>query len=163
MSEVKRNEITAEGLKALKDRLEYLKTTGRAQISELIATARSFGDLSENAEYDAAKDQQAKMEGEIVELEAAIRTAVVISDEEITNEKVNVGTTVRVLDQDEDFEDEYRIVGPHEADPMNNAISIDSPVGAALIGKRKGDELTIEIPGGLSHLKVLSIERTERT
>ncbi|MBS7299504.1 MAG: transcription elongation factor GreA [Clostridiales bacterium] len=163
MSEVKRNEITAEGLKALKDRLEYLKTTGRAQISELIATARSFGDLSENAEYDAAKDQQAKMEGEIVELEAAIRTAVVVSDEEITNEKVNVGTTVRVLDQDEDFEDEYRIVGPHEADPMNNAISIDSPVGAALIGKRKGDELTIEIPGGLSHLKVLSIERTERT
>mgnify|MGYP004525133799 FL=1 len=163
MSEVKRNEITAEGLKALKDRLEYLKTTGRAQISELIATARSFGDLSENAEYDAAKDQQAKMEGEIVELEAAIRTAVVVSDEEITNEKVNVGTTVRVLDQDEDFEDEYRIVGPHEADPMNNAISIDSPVGAALIGKRKGDELTIEIPGGLSHLKILSIERTERT
>ena len=163
MSEVKRNEITAEGLKALKDRLEYLKTTGRAQISELIATARSFGDLSENAEYDAAKDQQAKMEGEIVELEAAIRTAVVVSVEEITNEKVNVGTTVRVLDQDEDFEDEYRIVGPHEADPMNNAISIDSPVGAALIGKRKGDELTIEIPGGLSHLKVLSIERTERT
>lgn len=163
MSEVKRNEITAEGLKALKDRLEYLKTTGRAQISELIATARSFGDLSENAEYDAAKDQQAKMEGEIVELEAAIRTAVVVSDEEITNEKVNVGTTVRVLDQDEDFEDEYRIVGPHESDPMNNAISIDSPVGAALIGKRKGDELTIEIPGGLSHLKVLSIERTERT
>lgn len=163
MSEVKRNEITAEGLKALKDRLEYLKTTGRAQISELIATARSFGDLSENAEYDAAKDQQAKMEGEIVELEAAIRTAVVVSDEEITNEKVNVGTTVRVLDQDEDFEDEYRIVGPHEADPMNNAISIDSPVGAALIGKRKGDELTIEIPSGLSHLKVLSIERTERT
>ena len=163
MSEVKRNEITAEGLKALKDRLEYLKTTGRAQISELIATARSFGDLSENAEYDEAKDQQAKMEGEIVELEAAIRTAVVVSDEEITNEKVNVGTTVRVLDQDEDFEDEYRIVGPHEADPMNNAISIDSPVGAALIGKRKGDELTIEIPGGLSHLKVLSIERTERT
>ena len=163
MSEVKRNEITAEGLKALKDRLEYLKTTGRAQISELIATARSFGDLSENAEYDAAKDQQAKMEGEIVELEAAIRTAVVVSDVEITNEKVNVGTTVRVLDQDEDFEDEYRIVGPHEADPMNNAISIDSPVGAALIGKRKGDELTIEIPGGLSHMKVLSIERTERT
>ena len=139
MSEVKRNEITAEGLKALKDRLEYLKTTGRAQISELIATARSFGDLSENAEYDAAKDQQAKMEGEIVELEAAIRTAVVVSDEEITNEKVNVGTTVRVLDQDEDFEDEYRIVGPHEADPMNNTISIDSPVGAALIGKRVGN------------------------
>ena len=163
MSEVKRNEITAEGLKALKDRLEYLKTTGRAQISYFFATARSFADLSENAEYDAAKDQQAKMEGEIVELEAAIRTAVVVSDEEITNEKVNVGTTVRVLDQDEDFEDEYRIVGPHEADPMNNAISIDSPVGAALIGKRKGDELTIEIPGGLSHLKVLSIERTERT
>ena len=171
MSEVKRNEITAEGLKALTEegykqlekRLEELKFVKRPEITERIKVARDFGDLSENAEYDAAKDQQAKMEGEIVELEAAIRTAVVVSDEEITNEKVNVGTTVRVLDQDEDFEDEYRIVGPHEADPMNNAISIDSPVGAALIGKRKGDELTIEIPGGLSHLKVLSIERTERT
>lgn len=160
MSETKRNEITAEGLKALKDRLECLKTTGRAQISELIATARSFGDLSENAEYDAAKDQQAKMEGEIVELEAAIRTAIVVSDDEITTEKVNVGTTVRVLDQDESYEEEYRIVGPHEADPMNNAISIDSPVGAALVGKKKGEALTIETPGGVSHMLILSIERT---
>lgn len=160
MSETKRNEITAEGLKALKDRLEYLKTTGRAQISELIATARSFGDLSENAEYDAAKDQQAKMEGEIVELEAAIRTAIVVSDDEITTEKVNVGTTVRVLDQDESYEEEYRIVGPHEADPMNNAISIDSPVGAALVGKKKGEALTIETPGGVAHMLILSIERT---
>ena len=95
MSEVKRNEITAEGLKALKDRLEYLKTTGRAQISELIATARSFGDLSENAEYDAAKDQQAKMEGEIVELEAAIRTAVVVSDEEITLSLIHISEPTR--------------------------------------------------------------------
>ena len=155
--------LTEEGYKQLEKRLEELKFVKRPEITERIKVARDFGDLSENAEYDAAKDQQAKMEGEIVELEAAIRTAVVVSDEEITNEKVNVGTTVRVLDQDEDFEDEYRIVGPHEADPMNNAISIDSPVGAALIGKRKGDELTIEIPGGLSHLKVLSIERTERT
>ena len=154
--------MTQDGLDKLKKDLADALAQ-RPVISAAIAEAREKGDLSENAEYDAAKDQQAKMEGEIVELEAAIRTAVVVSDEEITNEKVNVGTTVRVLDQDEDFEDEYRIVGPHEADPMNNAISIDSPVGAALIGKRKGDELTIEIPGGLSHLKVLSIERTERT
>lgn len=156
----KRNNITAEGLKALQDRLEYLKTTGRAQIAEQIAVARSFGDLSENAEYDAARNEQGKMEGEILELEAAIRNAVVISDDEITNEKVNVGTTVRVFDESEQCEDEYRIVGPQEADPMNNAISDDSPMGIALIGRKVGEVAQVEAPVGVIRLKVLSIART---
>ncbi len=161
MSEIaKHNHITAEGLKALQDRLEYLKSTGRAQIAEQISVARSFGDLSENAEYDAAKNEQSRLEGEIVELEAAIRTAVVVSDDEITNEKVNLGTTVRIFDESENDEYEYRIVGPHESDPMNGAISSDSPVGLALMGKKKGEVAVIDAPDGEIRMKILSIART---
>ena len=156
--EIKRNAITADGLKKRQDRLEELKTSGRARIAEQIAVARSYGDLSENAEYDAAKDEQAKLEGEIVELEMAIRTAIVVSDDDITTEKVNVGTTVVVYD--EDYEEEYRLVGPHEADPMNNAISTDSPIGMALMGKTKGDVALVEAPMGVIRLKIVSIART---
>ena len=158
--EIKRNAITADGLKKMQDRLEELKTSGRARIAEQIAVARSYGDLSENAEYDAAKDEQAKLEGEIVELEMAIRTAIVVSDDDITTEKVNVGTTVVVYDEEEDYEEEYRLVGPHEADPMNNAISTDSPIGMALMGKTKGDVALVEAPVGVIRLKIVSIART---
>lgn len=158
--EIKRNAITLDGLKKMQERLDYLKTTGRAQIAEQIAVARSYGDLSENAEYDAAKDEQSKLEGEIVELEMAIRTAVVVSEEDITTEKVNVGTTIRVYDEEEDYEEEYRLVGPHEADPMNGAISVDSPIGHALIGKQVGEIALVEAPVGTIRLKVLSISRT---
>lgn len=161
MSEMeKHNHITAEGLKAIQDRLEYLKTTGRAQIAEQIAVARSFGDLSENAEYDAARNDQAKLEGEILELEATVRNAIVVSDDEITNEKVNLGTTVTVFDETEQEQDEYRIVGPSEADPMNNIISTDSPVGAALLGKKVGQTAVVAAPNGEIRLKVLTIART---
>jgi len=158
--EIKRTAITADGLKKMQERLEELKTSGRARISEQIAVARSYGDLSENAEYDAAKDEQAKLEGEIVELEMAIRNAVVISEDDITTERVNVGTTITVHDEDEDFEEEYRLVGPHEADPMNNAISVDSPVGAALVGKKTGEIAVVEAPIGIIRLKVIAITRT---
>ena len=158
--EIKRTAITADGLKKMQERLEELKTTGRARISEQIAVARSYGDLSENAEYDAAKDEQAKLEGEIVELELAIRNAEVISDEEITTERVTVGTTITVRDEEDDFEEEYRLVGPHEADPMNNAVSVDSPVGAALMGKRAGEVALVEAPVGIIRLKVIAIART---
>lgn len=162
MSEIEKrgNQITAEGLKALQERLDYLKNTGRAQISEQIAVARSFGDLSENAEYDAARNDQAKLEGEILELEAAIRNAVVVSDEEITNEKVNLGTTVVVYDESENCEEEYRVVGPSEADPMNNVISTDSPVGAALMGKKKGQVAVVQAPDGEIRLVIRSISRS---
>ena len=158
--EIKRNAITADGLKKMQERLEELKTAGRARIAEQIAVARSYGDLSENAEYDAAKDEQAKLEGEIVELDMAIRTAVVVSDDEITTEKVNVGTTVVVRDEEDGFEEEYRLVGPHEADPMNNAVSTDSPIGTALMGKMKGDIAVVEAPVGQIRLKIVSIART---
>lgn len=161
MSEMeKHNHITAEGLKAIQERLEYLKTTGRAQIAEQIAVARSFGDLSENAEYDAARNDQAKLEGEILELEATVRNAIVVSDDEITNEKVNLGTTVRVLDEEDNSEEEYRIVGPSEADPMNNILSTDSPMGAALMGKKRGQIAIVEAPDGEIRLKILSIARS---
>lgn len=161
MSEIdKRTHITADGLKAIQDRLEYLKTTGRAQIAEQIAVARSFGDLSENAEYDAARNDQAKLEGEILELEATIRNAVVVSDDEITNDKVNLGTTVVVFDESEQEQDEYKIVGPSEADPMNNVISSDSPVGAALMGKKKGQSVVVQAPNGEIRMKIISISRS---
>ena len=161
MSEqVKHTHITEEGLRAIKERLEYLKTTGRAQIAEQIAVARSFGDLSENAEYDAARNDQAKLEGEILELEATVRSAIVVSDDEITDEKVNLGTTVVVFDESTGEEDEYRVVGPSEADPMNNVISTDSPVGTALMGKKKGQIVVVEAPDGEIRLRILSIART---
>lgn len=159
MSETQ-NHITAEGLKALQERLEELKGAGRARIAEQIAVARSYGDLSENAEYDAAKNEQAQLEGEIVELEAAIRTAVVVSEDDITNEKVNVGTTVRVYDEEEKEELEYRIVGPHESDPMNGALSSDCPVGRALMGKKVGDTAVVEAPSGGITMKIVAISRT---
>ena len=158
--EMKRNAITADGLKKMQERLEELKTAGRARIAEQIAVARSYGDLSENAEYDAAKDEQAKLEGEIVELEMAIRTAVVVSDEDITTEKVNVGTTIRVRDEEDGYEEDYRLVGPHEADPMNGAISVDSPLGHALIGKKVGEVALVEAPVGVIRMTVVSIART---
>ena len=161
MSEMeKHNHITAEGLKAIQERLEYLKTTGRAQIAEQIAVARSFGDLSENAEYDAARNDQAKLEGEILELEATVRNAIVVSDDEITNDKVNLGTTVTVVYEGDDEEEEYRIVGPSEADPMNNVISTDSPVGTALMGKKVGQSVSVLAPNGEIRLRIVAIART---
>ena len=160
MAEEKQNVMTAEGMQKIQEQLDYLIGTRRNEIAKQIDIARGFGDLSENAEYDAAKDEQAKLEGEIVELEMAIRTAVVVSDDEITTEKVNVGTTVVVRDEEDGFEEEYRLVGPHEADPMNNAVSTDSPIGTALMGKMKGDIAVVEAPVGQIRLKIVSIART---
>ena len=157
---VNKTVVSPEGLRQMEEKLQYMKTVRRAEVAEHLNIARGFGDLSENAEYDAARNEQGKMEGEILELEAAIRSAVVISDDEITNEKVNVGTTVRVYDEGEKYEDEYRIVGPQEADPMNNAISDDSPMGAALLGRKVGEMAVVEAPAGEIRLKVLSIART---
>lgn len=157
--EQKRNTITEDGLKAIRERLEYLKTTGRAHVADMIATARAFGDLSENAEYDEAKNEQSRLEAEINELEAAVRTAVVIADEDITTDHVNIGTVVTLYDEDERCEEVYRIVGSHEADPMQNIISNESPMGIALIGKRKDEVAVVEAPDGVIRLRVLAIDR----
>ena len=149
--------VSIEGMKKLEERLEYLTTTRRAEVAEQISIARGFGDLSENAEYDEAKNEQSRLEAEIVELENAIRTAIVIDDENVSTDSVNVGTTVKVLYLDDNEEEEFTIVGARESDPMNNKISNESPVGAALLGHRVGDKVTVEAPESSYELKILEI------
>lgn len=151
--------VSVEGMKKLEEKLQYLTTVRRAEVAEQIAVARGFGDLSENAEYDEAKNEQSRLEAEIIELENAIRTAVVIDDSEISTDSVNVGTTVKVLYIDDDEEEEYAIVGARESDPMNNRISNESPIGAALLGHKEGDEVQVDAPDGAIRLKVLAIHR----
>ena len=152
-----RTVVSAEGMRKMEEKLKYLTTTGRAEVAEQISIARGFGDLSENAEYDAAKNEQSRLEAEIAALENDIRTAIVIDDSEVTTDNVNVGTTVRVLYVDENDEDEYAIVGAREADAMHNRISNESPIGAALLGHKVGDVVTVEAPEGAYQMKALEI------
>ena len=159
MAENQKTVLTEEGLKKLEAQLDYLISVRRNEVSEQIAVARGFGDLSENAEYDEAQKEQAKVEEEIVRLTNTIRTAVVVADSDISTEKVSVGTTVRVKDVDTGDEDEYAIVGANESDPYENKISNESPVGAGLLGAKKGQIVTIEIPAGELHYEVLEIKR----
>ena len=121
--------------------------------------ARGFGDLSENAEYDEAKKEQAKVEEQITKLQATIRTATVVADDEITTERVSIGTVVKVKDLDDGETYEYAIVGANEADPAENRISNESPVGAGLIGAKKNQTVTIAIPAGTLRYKVTSISK----
>ena len=150
---------TQEGYQALVDELEYLKGTKRQQVKEDIATARSFGDLSENSEYDEARNEQAKVEGRITELEALILNAVIVDESKIDTSIVNMGSTVKVYDEEFDETTEYSIVGSNEVDPLANKISDMSPMGKALIGKRAGDEVNVEAPGGIIKLKVVEVRR----
>lgn len=149
--------VSAEGLRQMEEKLKYMTTVRRAEVAEHLNIARGFGDLSENAEYDEAKDEQAKLEADIVELEAALRNVVVI-DGEISTDAVNVGTTVRVLYLDEGEEEEFTIVGARESDPMNNKISNESPVGVALLGHKSGETVSVEAPDGAYELKILEIK-----
>ena len=151
--------LTEEGLKKLEAQLDYLVSVRRNEVSEQIAIARGFGDLSENAEYDEAKKEQAKVEEEIVRLTNTIRTAVVVADSEISTEKVSVGTSVRVKDVDTGDEDVYAIVGAEESDPYENKISNESPVGAGLLGAKRGDVVSIEIPAGILRYEIQDITR----
>ena len=149
--------VSAEGLRQMEEKLKYMTTVRRAEVAEHLNIARGFGDLSENAEYDEAKDEQAKLEADIVELEAALRNVIVI-DGEISTDSVNVGTTVRVLYLDDGEEEEFTIVGARESDPMNNKISNESPVGAALLGHKSGETVSVEAPDGIYELKILEIK-----
>ena len=146
-------------VKKLQEELEYLKTTKRKEVVEAIRVALSFGDLSENSEYDEAKNEQAKTEARISELEESLKHVKVISDSEVTTDTVNVGNRVKVYD--EEFEEEilYTIVGSTEADPLGGKISDESPIGKALIGHRKGDEVEVETPGGVILLTVVDITK----
>ena len=151
--------LTESGLKKLEEDLDYLVSVRRNEISEQIAVARGFGDLSENAEYDEAKKEQAKVEEQITKLQQTIRTATVVADDEITTERVSIGTIVKVKDLDEGETYEYAIVGANEADPMENKISNESPVGAGLIGAKRNQTVTITIPAGILRYKVTSIKK----
>ena len=154
----KKVKVTKEGLKQLEDRLEYLKTTGREEMAKEIAEARAQGDLSENAEYDEAKNAQARMEAEIQELEKKLKNIEII--ESGTDSKtVGLGVTVKVVIEDEygEEEAEFTIVGSTEADPSKNKISDESPIGKALVGKAVGKTVEVETPGGLSKIKIKKI------
>ncbi len=149
--------VTEEGLKKLQEELEYLKTTKRKEVVEAIRVALSFGDLSENSEYDEAKNEQAKTEARINELEESLKHVKVISDSEVTTDSVNVGNRVVVYDTEFDEEIEYTIVGSTEADPIENKISDQSPIGSALIGRAVGDIVDVHTPGGIIKLEIREI------
>lgn len=152
---------TETGYRALVEELDYLKNTRRAEVKEAIAVARSFGDLSENAEYDAARNEQAQVEARILELEDLIANAEVVDESAIKHDSVNVGSTVKVYDVAYDEEIEYSIVGSNEANPLLGKISDQSPVGQALIGAKVGDEVVADAPGGQLRLRVLEVSRTK--
>ncbi|NLB38944.1 MAG: transcription elongation factor GreA [Clostridiales bacterium] len=151
--------VSVEGMKKLEEQLQYLSTTRRAEVAEMIATARGFGDLSENAEYDEAKNEQSRLEAQIIELENTIRTAIIIDDDDITTDRVNIGTTVRLLDKELKEEVEYTIVGGSESDPMRNVISNESPMGSALLGKKRGEIARVQAPAGVLEFEVLDIRK----
>ena len=150
--------LTKDGHLEKQEKLDFLKTVRRAQISEQIKEARAFGDLSENAEYDEAKNEQARVETEIAQLEKLLRIAVVVEDNEVDHSTVNIGTTVRILDMEFGEEEEYHVVGSVEADADKRRISNESPVGAALLGKQIGEVAEVNTPSGMVlKFKVLDI------
>ena len=151
--------LTPEGYAKLEKELEYLKVSGRKDIAEKIKIARGFGDLSENAEYDAAKDAQAAMEKRIGELEEMLKNAQVVDVDAVSTDVVSILSKVKVYDEDMEEEETYIIVGTTEADPDKNKISDESPIGTALLGKKKGDVVTVETPGGSFELKILEISK----
>ncbi len=159
MKETKKIVMTYEGVKALEEELEDLKVNRRKEIAQKIKEAREQGDLSENAEYDAAKEEQREIELRIEEIEKILKNVEVVDEDDASKDKVTIGCTVRIYDIEFEEEMEYRIVGSKEADIMNNKISNESPVGHALIGARIGDEVTAETNAGEVKLKVLDIRK----
>lgn len=159
MSDNKKYLMTYEGVKKLEEELEYLKTVKRKEITEKIKVALGYGDLSENSEYDEAKNEQAFVEGRIIQLENMLKNASVIDESEISTDIVSVGSIVKVKDYEFDEEVEYSIVGSAEADPMEFKISNESPVGSALMGKKVGEIIEVTVPGGISKFEILGIRR----
>ncbi len=151
--------LTDEGLKKYEQELEDLRTNKRKEIADKIKVALSFGDLSENSEYDEAKNEQAKVEARIVELEAMLKNVKIIDDDELNSEQVGIGSKVKVLDLEFDEECEYQVVGSAEADPLEGKISDESPVGKALLGHTTGETVVAEAPAGELRFKILEIAR----
>ena len=151
--------LTYEGLKKLEEELEYLKTEKRKEIAERIKVAVGFGDLSENSEYDEAKNEQAQIEMRIIDLENKLRNVKLIDEDEIETKTVQIGNIVEVLDIEFDEKVEYKIVGSTEVDLAENKISNESPIGSALIGRKKNEVVDVETPGGIVQLKILKITK----
>ncbi len=157
--ETKQFKLTAQGLADLENELEHLKTVGRKEVAEKIKHARGFGDLSENAEYDEARNEQAQMEARIVQIEGILKHAELIDESEVDSNKISIGSKVKLYDVEFDEEVTYSIVGSTEAAPRAGKISDESPVGAALIGKSVGEMVVVETPGGNSEYKILEISK----
>jgi transcription elongation factor GreA len=151
--------MTQEGYNKLQEELNYLRETKRAEVAEKIRVARGFGDLSENAEYEEAKNEQAFMEGRILEVDNMLRNARIVDSSEIASDEVGLGSIVRVLDLEFDEEDEYTITGSTEADITENKISNESPMGAALLGAHVGETVEVEAPAGMLKMKILSVHK----
>ena len=151
--------VSNEGLKKLQQELEHLKTVKRKEVALAIQKARAYGDLSENSEYDEAKNEQAEIEGKIAKLEATLENAIVLDDAELGTDKVNVGNKVSVHNIDDDSDAEYKIVSTTEADPIIGLISDDSPLGKALLGQRKGDSINVETPMGIVKYTITDISK----
>ena len=151
--------LTQEGYQKLEDELEILKTVRRREVADRIKVAISFGDISENAEYDEAKNEQAQVEERIIKLESMIRRAVIIDESKIDSNVVTIGSIVKVNDMDFEEEVEYTIVGSLEADPYEGKISNESPVGKALLGRTIGDIVDVQVPDGVAKFEILEIRR----
>lgn len=157
--EAKKSLLTYAGLKKLEDELHDLKVNRRKEVAGKIKEAREQGDLSENAEYDAAKDEQRDIETRIEEIEKILKNVEVVVEDEVDVDKINVGCTVKVYDVEYDEEMEFKIVGSSEANSLQGKISNESPVGKALIGAHTGDVVEVEMPSGTMKYKVLEIQR----
>ena len=158
--EAKKNILTYEGLKKYEEELQDLKVVKRREVAQKIKEAREQGDLSENAEYDAAKDEQRDIEARIEELEKILKNAEVVDEDEVDLDRINIGCMVKILDVEYNDELEYKIVGSTEANSLKGKISNESPVGKALIGAKVGDTITVETPAGSFQYKVLEIQRS---
>lgn len=157
----KKNILTYEGLKKLEDELQDLKVVQRREIAQKIKEAREQGDLSENAEYDAAKDEQRDIEARIEEIEKILKDAEVYLEEDVDLGKVNIGCIVKILDMEYEDEIEYKVVGATEANSLKGKISNESPLGKALIGAQRGDVVTVEAPAGVIEYTILDIYKPE--
>lgn len=149
--------LTQEEYEKRREHLEYLKNTRTLEIAEMLKIARGFGDLSENAEYDAAKAEQQKNEIDIANLEKELSIAKIIDHSALDNDIINVGSRVVILNKESGIESSFELVGTAAADPLNHKISNESPIGAALLGKSVGETVSVSTPGGMLHLEVLSI------
>lgn len=155
----KEYKLSALRLKELQDELVYLKTVREKEVADLIKEARSFGDLSENSEYDEAKNEQGKLFSRIAEIENILSNYVVIEEHDTDHDSVRLGSKITVLDKEFDEKEIYRVVGSQEADPMNGRISEESPFGRALLGKVVGDDVVVEAPAGTLHYQILDIQK----